>query len=326
MQNHIRPSVTSNLALGNWLDPANGHIGADSNRANDPEAFRIIRAIVPEDDGKDDATKATGCASGTTNNAVCEWMHVRDVCEVQTVGTLEEECGSGNESEHCRLLVRVYFADDDKEDARDDGIDMQHDLFAPHATGIAIREIADESTQRPGHNVEETKHGSPVSVFLQREFGEVLVIVIAQNAINGQLGAEGAEIACAGNKGLEGEENTCSFFECRFLNNLALGDLDHLLGTNLDFIIGIVVGFLFFLVGHIVASNRVIRVAVIVVHFTRDSNNNADAMLAKVGISSRFSLRPLSSGTIWTKDKEKDCRGGDQDTGNNKGNAPRIVF
>ena len=59
--------MTPNLSLGNRLDPAKGKVDDYGNDANDPENPSVVRAVIAEDDSKDDTAKVS-CSAGTPRN------------------------------------------------------------------------------------------------------------------------------------------------------------------------------------------------------------------------------------------------------------------
>jgi len=143
--------------------------------------------------------------------------------------------------------MRVDFANDDEKDTHEDAIQMKEDSLAPDAASMAIDHVGDHTTKRSTNDVQKSEHGRPVTVLLKREFREVFVVVIAQDAVDRQLRAETAEVACRCHKGLESQNDICSFSESWLLDDLAFGSFDHLLDWYVGFIIGIVVRFLFLL-------------------------------------------------------------------------------
>ena len=49
--------ATTDLALGNRPDPGEGQVQANDHYTHDPEHAMVLRAVVAEDDGEDDAAK-----------------------------------------------------------------------------------------------------------------------------------------------------------------------------------------------------------------------------------------------------------------------------
>ena len=193
--------MPTNLPLWNGLDPAQRKVNRNSNDANDPNRLLIIRALVPEDDCEDDAAQIAGPARAARDDAVGIGMHVRHEAEDGAVGALEEECHAGHEAEHGALVVAVCEADGDLEGASDDGVDVHEVFLAPDARA-GVDGVGQETADGAEGDVEETEHGGPATGAGLTEGFEVFEVVSAQDGINGQFGAEGAEVAAAGDEGL----------------------------------------------------------------------------------------------------------------------------
>ena len=65
----VDPSATADLALGNGLDPCDTQIESDGHDADNPDDLSVVLAIVPEDDGEDDASQISTRSSDTRYNA-----------------------------------------------------------------------------------------------------------------------------------------------------------------------------------------------------------------------------------------------------------------
>ena len=112
--------MTTNLSLGNWSDPAQGHVDGDGDDTDDPEDLRIVVAVVTEDDGEDDASKIANSTGAATDDTVGIGMHVWDEGEVGTVAGFEEEGHAGDETEHIVVCLRVGETDGNLESTSDD--------------------------------------------------------------------------------------------------------------------------------------------------------------------------------------------------------------
>lgn len=161
---------------------------------------------------------------------------MRDEREVGAVAALEEEGHAGDEAEHGGRMVRVRQADGDEEAARDDAIGVQQHLLAPDA-GAGVNEVGDDAAERTADDVEEAEHGGPVARAGLAEGGEVLHVVGTQDGIDGQFGAERAEIPAGEDEGLEGEDDVHRFAEGRLDDDLAAGGVQHLLLADLCFVV-----------------------------------------------------------------------------------------
>lgn len=61
--------TTANLALRKRPHPHEHAVERNDHDANDPENLRIIRLVIAEDDGENDATKVTSRANNTGEDA-----------------------------------------------------------------------------------------------------------------------------------------------------------------------------------------------------------------------------------------------------------------
>ena len=97
--------------------------------------------------------------------------------------------------------MRVSETDGNEKCACYESKGMDEDLLAPDAE-MGINRIGDETTSWAERNVQETEHGGPTArAGLSQDF-EVLQIVVAEDGVDGQFSAEGAEIGASLNEGL----------------------------------------------------------------------------------------------------------------------------
>lgn len=226
--------MPTDLAFRNGLDPAQGQIDSNGHDADDPNDLVVPRAIVPEDDGEDDAAEVPGAARAARDDAVGEGVDVGHEAEDGAVGALEEEGEAGDEAEHGALVVAVGEADGDLEGAGQDRVRVHEVLFAPDARA-GVDGVGEEAADGPEGDVEEAEHGGPAAGPRLAEGLEVLDVVGAQDGVDGQLGAKGAEVAAAGDEGLQGEDDGHGLLEAGLLDNLPAGNVEHLLFANLGF-------------------------------------------------------------------------------------------
>lgn len=125
----------------------------------------------------------TTSASDTRDNTVGVGMHMGNVCEVQSVTTLEEECHASDEAKHGRMVLGVGFADDDQEDTSNDTISVEKDSLRPHVLGFGVGEISDDTAEWSESNVQQAEHGSPVAFTLETKTGEVAPVVVSEDAV-----------------------------------------------------------------------------------------------------------------------------------------------
>ena len=229
------PLMPTNLALWNRSDPAQGEVDGNGDDADDPDGLLVIGALVPEDDGEDDAAEVARSPRAAGDDAVGVRVDVRHEAEDGAVGALEEEGEPGHEAEHGALLAAVGEADGELEDAREDRVGVDEVFFAPDARA-GVDGVGEEAADGPAGDVEEAEHGRPPARARLAEGLEVLDVVGAQDGVDGQLGAKGAEVAAAGDEGLEGEDDRHGLLEARLLDNLPARDVEHLLFANLGFV------------------------------------------------------------------------------------------
>ncbi len=198
--------MSTNLPFRNRPNPAQRQIDHNSNDANDPNGLLIIRALVPEDDGEDDTAEVTNAARAAGDDAVGVGVYVRHEAEDGAVGALEEERHAGDEAEHGAFVVAVCETDGDLEGAGDDGVGVHEVFLAPDA-GTGIDGVGEEAAERAEHNVQETEHGGPAAGAGLTKGFEVFEVVGAEDGVDGQFGAEGAEVAAGGDEGLQGEND-----------------------------------------------------------------------------------------------------------------------
>ena len=246
---HLMPT---NLPFRNRPDPAQGQVDRDGNDADDPNGLLVILALVPEDDGEDDAAQVARGARAAGDDAVGKGVHVRHETEDGAVGALEEEGHAGHETEHGALAVAVLEPDGDLERARDDGVGVDEVFLAPDA-GAGVDGVGQEAAERAEGDVQETEHGGPAAGAGLAERFEVLEVVGAEDGVDGQFGAKGAEVAAAGDEGLQGEDDGHGFPPGRLAHDFAAGNIEHLLFTNL----GLVVEATLALAGGVVFNFRV---------------------------------------------------------------------
>lgn len=181
------------------------------------------------------STEITTGTSEARNDTIGVWVYVGNVSKVQAIGALKEECEQCNEPKHGAGILGVQLSNDNEYHASHCAVDVQEDTLAPDVLGLPVDEVGKNTTERTENNVEKTEHGSPVALVLKAErFSEVLLVIPAEDGVDGKFGAEGAEVAGASDKSLHREAHFQDFAEGWLLDDLALGSLDHLLATNVS--------------------------------------------------------------------------------------------
>ena len=228
--------MPTNLPFRNRSYPAHRQIDPNGNNPDNPNGLFVILALVPEDDGEDDAPQVPDAARAARDDAVCKGVHVRHEAEDGAVGALEEERHARDETEHGALVVAVRETNRELEDARDDGVGVDEVLLAPDA-GAGVDGVGQQPTHGPEGDVQETEHGGPATGAGLPERFEIFEVVGAEDGVDGQFGAEGAEVAGAGDEGLEGEDDGHCFLERGFADDFTPSDIEHLLFANLGFVV-----------------------------------------------------------------------------------------
>ena len=78
---------------------------------------------------------------------------------------------------------------------------------------MLIEEICDEAASGAADHVEKAEHGGPLACLGLTHVGEVFGVEVAQDGVDGELGAEGAGVGDCDGGGGEAEEDVHGFFE-----------------------------------------------------------------------------------------------------------------
>jgi len=229
-------SMPTNLPLGNRPHPNERQIDPNSDNPNDPKHLPIIHAIEAENDGENNPPDAARTASEARNQSVGMGMHVGDEGEDGAVGRLQEERHPRHEPEHGALGVTIRDADGDLEDAGEDGEGVHEILLPPHAAAL-VDDVREDPAGGSEEDVQQPEHGRPSPAAGLAERFEVLEVVGAQDGVDGELGAEGAQVAAHGDEALEGEDDGEGFFESGFADDLPARRVQHLLLADLGFVV-----------------------------------------------------------------------------------------
>ena len=170
-------------------------------------------------------------------DTISERMDVRHEREIRSVATFEEKRHAGDEAEHGALVVRVDEPDGDEEGTGDDTVRVDEHFLAPDA-GVRVDEVGNDAAERAEEDVQEAEHGGPPTGAGLAEFGEVLDVIGAEDGVDGQLAAEGVEVAAGQDEGLQGEDDAHRFAEGRFDDDFAARRVEHLLLADLGFVVG----------------------------------------------------------------------------------------
>lgn len=226
----------SNLALRNRLNPTQTQVNSNSHDPNNPEHLSIVLPIIPKNNSKHNPPEIPRRARAARHDPVSMGMHMRHEREIRAIARIHEEGHASHKPEHRVLVMRVCKADSDEEDAADDGHEVDPDLLAPDVA-VAVDDVGDDAAGGAEGHVEEAEHGRPAPGAGLLEIGEVLGVVGAEDGVDGELGAEGAEVAACQDQGLRTQDHGESFFKAGLLDDFAAGGVEHLLLSNLGFVV-----------------------------------------------------------------------------------------
>ena len=160
---------------------------------------------------------------------------MRHETEIRPVARLQEKRHPGNKPKHGIPIMRVRGPDRDQKHARHERKDVNQVLFPPHVRA-PVDEIREDAPEGSEDDVQEAEHGGPVAAAALLEGGEVLQVVGAQDAVDGELGAEGAEVASPRHERLHREDDFQEFLARGFDDDFAAGGVEHLLFADLGFV------------------------------------------------------------------------------------------
>ena len=322
--------MPTNLALGDGPDPAQGQVDQDGDDADDPNGLFVIGALVAEDDGEDDAAHVADAAGAAGDDAVGVRVDVGDEAEDGAVGALEEEGHAGDEAEHGALVVAVGETDGDLEGAGDDGVGVHEVLLAPDA-GAGVDGVGEETAEGAEDDVQETEHGGPATGAGLTEGFEVLEVVGTEDGVDRQFGAEGAEVAAAGDEGLEGEDDGHCFLEAGFADDFAAGDIEHLLFAHLSFVVkatlalagGVVLDFCVRVPARRTGRGRRWLIGTDLPWNLDDVTG--DAVFSQILLGGEVAFAPFSCWGVGADQEQSDGDGDDDDEWDNERHSPCLV-
>jgi hypothetical protein len=328
----------TNLPRRHRLNPAHRNIDPNDDRTNNPNARPITRPI-PKNNRKHNPPKIPARARESRHHTIRLGMHVRHKRKRQSVRARQEKRETHcYERHHGADALGIHEPDDEQHGAGADAVDMQKGFLRPHGVRVVVCNVADDAAQRPPDDVHETEHRGPVACLLGVEGGELLGVVGAENAVDGELGAEGAEVGGAGDDCLGREAYEENVFEGGLLDDFAAGCVEDLLFADLGFgvaeFVGGVGGFLFVVVqvgvsaglgvGRVHAVGGCVGVFGVFTDLAGDVDDGGfDGGVVVRGHLHAF--RPLSGGRIGTEQDEEGCYTYDQDSWDDEGDSPSDV-
>lgn len=318
------------LPLWHRSNPASRDLNPNDHGTNNVEHLGVIGTIIPEDDREDDATKVTASTSEARHNTISVRVNVRHKGVVEPVGALEEESQTTrDQTDEGGFVPRVRDADNNAEHAGHDAVDVEQDLLGPHRSRLAVGKVAHHTAEGPHDDVEQAEDGSEVARFLEAE-AEVALVVVAEDGVDGELGAKGAEVGGAGDEGGSGEDDAEHLAEAGLLNDFAAGNVDHLLLAHLDLAV--------------VEDAAVLRLVDLLLfvadvaagwgpdgvrslgHVAWDGHDGAlGGVGAEVVLGGLHAVGPAAGGGVGAEEDEADGGGGDDDAGDDEGHSPGDV-
>lgn len=250
--------------------------------------------------------------------------------EIRPVARFQEKGHARHEPKHGILVLRIRQADGNQEYAGEDGYAMDEKLLAPYARP-RVDEVAEHASQRAEDDVEETEHGRPVAAPTLLEGREVLDVVCAEDAVDGEFGAEGAEVSASLDERLRGQDDGEGFAEGGLDNDFTASRVEHLLFADLGFVgeasdLLRLHGFeseLLFVVGAAASAWAVRASGRFVCQFARDINNSTrDAMRCEILLHGEVPLAPLARGGIRATYQHGDGGADDAYERNDESNTP----
>ena len=250
--------------------------------------------------------------------------------KVSPISPLKEERHSCDEPKHSRLILTIQHPDDNQEHPRHNPVRVQHHLLRPHAAPRPpVRHVRREAAQRPRHAVQKAEHGGPVARLLEAELGEVLHVVVSEDAVDGELGAERAEVARGGDERVLAEHDAQDGGEGGLLDDFPAGGVylcEVERGAFLGFGVGVggcgwlpVVGFLGGGGGEGVFlwEGRVGDGAV--------DGDGGDGVAAEGVLCGEGAVGPAAGGGVVAEEEEAEGDEDDEDAWDDEGDAPGFV-
>ena len=121
-------------------------------------------------------------------------MHMRQQREHTPIASLLEERQPGHQPDHRRQMLAIQRPNHNHKHSHDHRQRVHQDLLRPQTARHPIDEIRQDPAQGPEHRVEQPVHGRPAPGARLALLREVLEVVGAQEGVDGELGAEGAEV------------------------------------------------------------------------------------------------------------------------------------
>ncbi|EGX94031.1 hypothetical protein CCM_02302 [Cordyceps militaris CM01] len=282
----------------------------------------------PPDPWAADAAEVAARARHARHDAVGRGVDVRHERKVGAVARLDEDGGERHEPDECAQRHaarrrRVHAAGDDEQRAAEHAARRDPQLLPPQvAAALAVEYVGDDAAEGPRDDVEEAKDGGAVAGRGLREVREVVLVVGAEDGVDGELAAKGARVRGDVKDGLRGEQDGKGVAEARLRDDLALGNVHGLLVRELRRE-GQLGGAALFLVGRVrlgrrgqarVDGRREARVGAAAGAALEDAHVLVDALLA---------LLPGADGRVRAQQQHAEGAGHQAHERHDKGDAPR---
>ncbi|KAA8576641.1 hypothetical protein EYC84_006730 [Monilinia fructicola] len=155
---------------------------------------------------EDDAAQIAARAHDPTDDAVCAGVYVRHEGEVGAVAGFEEEAHAGDQGEHGGGGLGVCEADGEEEGAGEEAEGEEVQFLGLDVVRAVVEEVGEHAAEGAEDDVEEAEGGGVAAAAGFAEGGEVVEVVGAEDAVDCELGAEGAEVAGGDEEGLWAED------------------------------------------------------------------------------------------------------------------------
>lgn len=246
--------------------------------------------------------------------------------EIRPVARFEEKRHPRHEAEHHVLIVWIRQTDRDEKHPREKGDAVDEGFFAPNARPF-VDQVAEDASEGAEDDVEEAEHGGPVAAAALFEGGEVLDVVGAEDAVDGEFGAEGAEVAAGQDEGLRGEDDREGFAERGLDDDFAAGGVEHLLFGDVGLVSETsgLLGFDGFEAELllIAAAGAVGAGGCFVGEFAWDVNDGAgDAVGCEILLHGEVAVAPLARGGVRAANQHGNGGDNDADERNDEGHTP----
>jgi len=154
---------------------------------------------------------------------------MRNQGKISPIASLVQDSHDRNETDHSWEMVRIQHPDDNQQGSRHETTDVNPHLLEPEAASEAVvKQIADNPSQRAGHEIEKAKDCGVVACLGLSEVREVLQVIRAQDRVDRQFAAERRCVSRHVEEAVQAETYGQCLFDSRLNNNFALSCVEGL--------------------------------------------------------------------------------------------------